>query len=371
MKKNTFSFLCVCFTVLFSAPLSAQIQVDSIGRVRIGIPFSPNNDPEKAAMLQLSGKYGYCKAGSKMTFGDFGVRALNGWNVFVGEHDTIDTDRLWLHGKNGFNFTYMNGVELAFFDPSRSSKFNIICDIRANNIVLTSDERLKEQIRPLNGSLSSLVQLNGVSYYKKQPESLQKAKELNWAASTEKEARDKAVFDEWKKDLEKESRRLHIGFLAQDIQKIYPELVHEDKDGLLSVDYIGLIPVLVESIKEQQLQIEELKTLLTGKNTLRSDNSERETAAIATINSETAVLYQNTPNPFTEQTEIRYSIPVNVKQAFICIFDMQGTMLKKMDVSTNSKLITIQGSEFVAGMYLYSLVADGKEVDTKRMILTK
>jgi hypothetical protein len=43
------------------------------------------------------------------------------------------------------------------------------------------------------------------------------------------------------------------------MQKIFPDLVYEDKDGMLSVDYISLIPVLVESLKEINLKLEALK----------------------------------------------------------------------------------------------------------------
>lgn len=51
-----------------------------------------------------------------------------------------------------------------------------------------------------------------------------------------------------------------IGLIAQEIQEVYPELVKTDQQGLLGVDYLGLIPVLIEAIKEQQIAIEELNT---------------------------------------------------------------------------------------------------------------
>lgn len=51
---------------------------------------------------------------------------------------------------------------------------------------------------------------------------------------------------------------------------------------------------------------------------------------------------------------------------------MNGTQLKNYSITQRGKgSITIQGSEFTAGMYLYALIADGKVIDTKRMILTK
>jgi hypothetical protein len=55
-----------------------------------------------------------------------------------------------------------------------------------------------------------------------------------------------------------------IGLLAQDVQKVFPELVKttNDSDQTLSVNYQGMIPVLINAIKEQQKQIDELKKLV-------------------------------------------------------------------------------------------------------------
>ncbi|HZV70257.1 MAG TPA: hypothetical protein VFG10_11965 [Saprospiraceae bacterium] len=55
---------------------------------------------------------------------------------------------------------------------------------------------------------------------------------------------------------------VQTGVIAQELQKLFPELVKEDKEGMLSVNYSGLIPVLIESIKDQQNQIDELKKLV-------------------------------------------------------------------------------------------------------------
>ena len=50
-----------------------------------------------------------------------------------------------------------------------------------------------------------------------------------------------------------------IGFIAQDVQKVIPELVRENEDGLLSMRHQGVTPILVEAIKELKAEIEELK----------------------------------------------------------------------------------------------------------------
>ena len=55
------------------------------------------------------------------------------------------------------------------------------------------------------------------------------------------------------------AKKIRYGFSAQDLQKVYPDLVIENADGRLSVEYMGLIPVLVEAMKEQQIKIDELE----------------------------------------------------------------------------------------------------------------
>jgi hypothetical protein len=82
-------------------------------------------------------------------------------------------------------------------------------------------------------------------------------------------------------------------------------------------------------------------------------------------------LFQNNPNPFSKSTQIKYYLPSTVQNAMLCIYDLQGKQLKKITITErgNSAQI-ISGSEFAAGIYLYGLMADGNEVDVKRMILT-
>jgi hypothetical protein len=100
--------------------------------------------------------------------------------------------------------------------------------VYANNNVLSSDVRLKSNISPLIGALSSLMQLNPVHYTKK----------------TSLSATDYTLEEN--------------GFIAQEIQKVLPFIVKEgtDKDKILSVDYNSIIPVLTKGIQEQQAQIE-------------------------------------------------------------------------------------------------------------------
>ncbi len=391
MKTIKFTIILLLSSVSF---LHAQIKVDTIGKAIIGTPPDGTPDRYNVTSMMVYGKNGVYKAGSKISFGDFGSQENNGWNVFVGEYSDIDTDRLWLHGKKGCYLTYNRGYTenvIACYDIDLGNRFNFNCDVYANGIKVTSDLRFKENINKLENPLSSLRKLDGVSYNLIGNESIKASttfresvnsdvNKISQNGLTEKEMSDKAFFDEWDKNL-KNNKETKLGFIAQDLQKIFPELVSEDKSGYLSVDYIGLIPVIIEGMKEQSriidaqsAKIKELEAQINdpGKIAIDIPVLKSTTTEVEKISSETtnAFLYQNVPNPFSEETEIRYFLPEETRQAYIYIFDMQGNLLKKENAMGQDYMI-VKGTELHAGMYIYSLIVNGKEVDTKRMILTK
>jgi len=174
------------------------------------------------------------------------------------------------------------------------------------------------------------------------------------------------------RQMKEEKSRKQMGVIAQEVEKIIPEVVRTREDGLKTVAYHEIIGLLVEAIKEQQTIIDDMKlemaSLKGGQ--LRSAAGENNTAGISPVLS-ACQLSQNVPNPFSLQTEIRYFLANGVKQAYICVFDMQGALLQKMDAFPGQNSVTIEGATLQPGMYLYSLFADGQEVDTKRMLLTK
>ena len=222
-----------------------------------------------------------------------------------------------------------------------------------------SDERLKENITNLTGALPALFALRGVTYNLK-------AKEIKPASENKA---DTSITQSSLATDDIDTKRLHMGFLAQEMREVFPQLVYEDDNGMLSVDYVSLIPVLVEAIKEQQIKIDALSAQLTSQgNTFKS-------AEVSTSNvgsdGLTATLTQNAPNPFNVSTLIAYYIPANTQNAMINIYNMNGLQIKSIAISQTGKGdITIRSSELQPGMYFYTLVANGKEVDTKRMILT-
>ena len=154
---------------------------------------------------------------------------------------------------------------------------------------------------------------------------------------------------------------------ANELREIYPNLVYEDKEGNVSINYIEMVPLLVQSIKELRAEIDELK-----------GTSPRKTAKkkpVGTTNMESEIEYlisleQNDPNPFTSETTIAVTLPESTKNASIVIYDLTGKKQKEIEVlgrGETSVCVTSEG--LTSGMYLYSFIADGKVISTKRMIL--
>ena len=222
-------------------------------------------------------------------------------------------------------------------------------------VIGSSDIRFKQNVTDLGGSnrgsrdiLNTITSLNPVSYnYKQIYYDLPQRDTIQAPVGH---------FDEESQLFKKK----HFGLIAQDLQKVYPDLVYENDNGYLSINYTELIPLLIQSIKELKEEVDLLS--ISARSSVSSDR---------VSDLPRAVLYQNAPNPFTERTEIKFDLPENTSSAYIYIFNMQGTLVKQIPVSNFQASITINGSELTAGMYLYSLIVDGKEIDTKRMILTR
>lgn len=164
----------------------------------------------------------------------------------------------------------------------------------------------------------------------------------------------------------------HYGMVASELKEVLPELVYEGQNGELCINYIEMIPLLVQSIKELKAEI----TALQGGNNGGIIMMSRAAGAATGIEESTALtipmLKQNNPNPFTENTVIEYALPETVQTANLHIYDMNGTQIEQIALTERGESsVTVNGGQLSAGMYLYSLIADGKVIDTKRMILTR
>ena len=98
-----------------------------------------------------------------------------------------------------------------------------------NGVIQTSDIRLKKNIQPLNYGINTLLQLEPVSY-------------------------------QWKKQ---DDGQVRLGLIAQEVKKLVPEVVTGDESKeMLGMNYAELVTVLIKTIQEQQLKLDELKLRL-------------------------------------------------------------------------------------------------------------
>jgi hypothetical protein len=169
----------------------------------------------------------------------------------------------------------------------------------------------------------------------------------------------------------------HFAIPGYNVRQNYSSLARRDENNQYIVNYVELIPLLVAGYQEL---VELIQYLHPGASLSMPEGEQSDELAeespqnrpqIALQRFSDARLFQNNPNPFTAQTEIRFRIPQDARNAFVYIFDMTGKMLKQIPVSPDDTSVTVQGYELSPGIYLYSLAVDGQEIDTKRMILSK
>lgn len=306
--KN-FRKLTLAALVALSVESFAQLKVDNTGNVFI-----------KSGNFYASGMNATLNLGNT----DHYIKSDFGYGVSIG------TSGSWGASLRLTQYSKKVGV---FRDPSYT--LDVDGDIRANSTVYSSDARLKTNVNELSEKVKLLSKLKGVSYnyLKEQPDGTKGA-----------------------------DKTTHFGFIAQDLQKVYPELVSADKDGILAVDYISLIPLLVDRLNDQTKEIEQLKAAIITSGIDKNSSSNKSKANVN----------QNNPNPFSENTEIKCFIPKEASSAYIYIYDLQGSQKRAIAIADKGDVITtIKAGDLTAGLYLYSLVVDNQIVDTKKMILTE
>lgn len=349
----------------FSLTTYAQLEVNSSGLVRIGDYSSHNSykinllagsSSSTVNSIGILGKSYYTGNNPVASCGVYGIASNNYSGMCYGVAGALTNN------SNGVGVIGSTTEIIGFLPYGKYAGYflgntNVNGTLTATTITQTSDIRLKENITSLSSreesALGKLLNMNAVEYnYKPLIPSLK----LPDSVSVEDVLKSACI----------DTKQKHFGLIAQELQEIYPELVVEGQDGYLSINYVELVPVLIQSIQELNKKIDALQGI--------SESRVMSSSFVSDIKSPTSsksILYQNSPNPFKETTTIRFSLEDNVNTAFVCIFDMTGKMLKKVMVSNGDSSISINRGEIGEGMFFYSLIVNGREIDTKRMIITK
>lgn len=194
-----------------------------------GCSFAPNNASTYSAW-QMSG--------SKNGYGGF-VDTYSGVAVM---HDNGNSGGFYIEGRGKWTLYYSAGNNCVGIGNSTTVNWAAACtngtmfytsesyatyNMFAQNFVQTSDERLKENIVPLENALDKIKALQGVSYNRIE-------------------------------DIEK---KIEIGFIAQHVQEVVPEIVHYHEDtDTYGVAYDKLTALLTEALKEEDAKVEALNT---------------------------------------------------------------------------------------------------------------
>lgn len=305
MKKIT----ALAALLMIGSVSFAQLKVDQFGRVGMGTNY-PNS----------------------------GYRCHVQGNLLLTNYPATPLYELMMKVGNGYPGTEIGSSVDMLAIWSANGGYN---KVYAEEYYKASDSTLKSNIVPVRNGLEKVMQLKAYSY----------------------DLADNNVGTDGKVT---PGVRREYGFLSQEVEKALPEVrITQDMKEVKLMDYDQVIPLLVASTKEQQAMIETLKKeveLLKGGEV---------GSGLGFTNEKKTVLYQNQPNPFKEKTLIGYEIAKdNFRKASILIFDMNGTLLKSYPIGQAGKgELSVNGNELKAGMYIYSLIVNDKEMDSKKMIL--
>lgn len=316
-------FLIVCLVVV-STSVFSQIKVLSNGKVGLG---TGNTNPANAVDL----------------LGTTAIRpASSGVYLLISS------------GTYGFvmNPSSAHNGEIGYQTSFRSVNSDYVY---SNGVLLTSDSKFKTNVKQLDVAMPLIKKLRPVTF------------DYNFDYS-------KIESEVLRTKLQNEDKN-RLGFIAQEVREVLPQAVKErESDSTLCIRMDDFIPLLVKGMQEQSVKIDSLKSVIEEMKTSQSmlKSAKISTGSTTNLLENLASLEQNIPNPFSKETKIGCTIPESSNSSVLYIYNMNGIQLQQYNVNGKGRqTIAISGNSLEPGMYFYALVVDGKEVDTKRMILTK
>jgi hypothetical protein len=299
---------------------------------------------------------------------------------------TANGNDLTLGTNNTANITIQNGgnVGIAITNPAHKLQLGVDDAYKptSSTWTITSDSRTKTNVQSYPHGLDLIRQVELVSY------------QYNGLANTPNGERG-------------------IGVIAQDFQNVFPNSVkaytiypvgdttHTGGDSFLGVNFhelfvanVGAVKQLdsiVSSVKAKQdslmnalnLRNEDLQNEINQLNSIINscctihENRQATTNPTSAIDvnlkdGQSIVLEQNVPNPFAEQTIINYFLTDDIGKAQMLFYNAAGKLIQSVNLTEKGKgSLTVFANDLSNGIYTYTLVADGKIVETKKMVKSK
>jgi hypothetical protein len=212
------------------------------------------------------------------------------------------------------------------------------------------------------------------------------------------------------------SSKKQYGLVAQEVEKVLPELIGSvtkpdifDSLGNIipsvtykNLDYNAFISILIAAVQKQQSEIEAKDSVISNlivndsilnsrltaietcvnnsnlcnkkvKKSLMEENEEANTKThtteITLSDLQYIILDQNVPNTFAEQTSIGYFLPDDIKKAQVVFYNADGKLINSLMITERGRgSLNVYADDLSSGVYSYTLIADGKVIDTKRMV---
>lgn len=245
-------------------------------------------------------------------------------------------------------------------NTSPAYALDVTGSVHCTGSFVTSDARWKKDINPIDNALDKVLRLRGVTYQFRSDE-LPEMK-----------------FPEGKQ----------VGFIAQEVESVLPEVVNTDDRGYKAVAYQNITALLVEATKQQQSTIAKQQSTIADQQATIADLSARLTRLEALVKGPSlgtssvgagsgAVaaagiqLDQNRPNPSDGSTTISYFLPESIAGADLVINEAAtGREIYRAALTQHGKASVVIGDgKLSAGSYVYSVVVNGTVAQSRTMVV--
>jgi len=207
---------------------AGELSLEASENVCIGVGAGANNNG--SGNLFLGGWSGTNNGGSGNIFiGNWSGHNIQGSNILMIDNTDMDETQSMIYGRFDENTIRINANMGINIEPDSAFSLKTPGNIEANDVTTTSDARFKKAIQSIPEALKMVLSMEGVRY-------------------------------RWKRDVYPDrnfDEKVHLGFVAQELEKVAPELVITGSDGYKSVNYQKVSTILVEAMKQQQQMLEE------------------------------------------------------------------------------------------------------------------
>ena len=141
--------------------------------------------------------------------------------------------------------------------------------------------------------------------------------------------------------------RLHYGLSAEQLEETFPDLVTEDKDGNKYINYVEMVPILVQAINELSAKVEALEAERGNSKAIKAKSAQVDIA-----------------------DNVNLSIPNKAQRIQLNIYDLSGKLVRTTDVKESGDIrLSTYTKGLATGTYAYSLIVDGKKQKARKILI--